>query len=409
MVSSPLMIGNIMKPRWYLVGVAAGFLACVLAGWRVGRLNFYANFVRFHTYINALGGYYPTVNQMRRIVLDTCPRDKILVIVGGNSVFFGAAQNGDDIWTKVLQKKLGGRYCVVNLALPASPPPGQALLVARSLSDSYAKILYISNTYLFGFEPPQLDKAYSYMYWEAYFDGLIKPSPGGMKEAYEAPEWITASRREEALRAIPESREGARLDPWLRYRDLWDFAGYKYLATVPVFREKKLFFLKPRTESPDDFTPPEPPAAREKYFEANRAYGDPFAGRFDSLPRFMTRDASGAWIENDSPAWRELDATIGFCVPQEWRARTLLVFLPWNPWFTKAYMTQEQKERLHAMIGFLDKHYTKAGLNTIWNDDALQQEDFYDAVHLVPSGGEKVADMAAIRIDSMAEKLGYLK
>ncbi len=100
-----------------------GFLLSTAAGaYITGKPLPLSNFVRFHEYINPNGGFYLTYNQMlaqARLLLADKP-GKPLLIIGGDSVFYGEGQSSEHCWTKYLQQELGDDYAVINLALPVT-------------------------------------------------------------------------------------------------------------------------------------------------------------------------------------------------------------------------------------------------------------------------------------------------
>ena len=161
------------RPVAVLVGVAAGFFSCVAAGWVTRDTNIYAHFVRFHTYINPLSLYYPTASEVRALVRAQCPPDRVLVVVGGNSVFWGAGQPADAIWTARLQAELGDGFCVVNLAVPRSLIGDYGAVALNMFRRGYPRALLVEAMLPNKCGPPDGDPIHRYLFWDAYRKGLL--------------------------------------------------------------------------------------------------------------------------------------------------------------------------------------------------------------------------------------------
>src|SRR5262249_23371102 len=157
----------------FLTGFAAGLSVCVLLGHVVGNMNIYPDFVRFNQYLNALTVYFPTASEVRALVKARCPVDRVLVVVGGNSVFYGAGQRAEEIWTSSLQAKLGDGFCVVNLAVPRSLIGDFGAVTVNMLWRDYPRALLVDSTLAAVCGPPDGDPFYRYLYWDAYWKGLL--------------------------------------------------------------------------------------------------------------------------------------------------------------------------------------------------------------------------------------------
>lgn len=398
------MKGNFLKSRWFLMGIAIGFATCCLLGRQAGRRNFYEHFLRFNPYISAWGKYYPTMAQMRQIVLAECPRDKILVIIGGNSVFYGAGQPDELVWTKSLQQKLGDRYHVVNFALQASLPPGPAILVAESLSGTYPKVIFVFDSVGFALRQLSLDPNYRRMFWEAHDNGFVKMTPERLENATHLPNIYP--ELEEMRGEIFEARDGAALDSWLHFQDLWDLVSYRHVSTVwsNVFPDQWLGFMRPKRDGTDPTGMPQSLAARRVKWANDQVQRQNWQNVLDSARREVALDPSGKWVEINEQSWKMFDKIISLCVPVDIRSRTLVVFTPMNPGF----YDENGRQALIALDDFTSRHYEAAGISTAMRDSIFTDEDYQDSVHLVPSGGEKIAAMTAAKIKEMAAGLGYL-
>ena len=138
-----------LAPRLLLLGVVASFLACCVAGRLLSRVNCLRNFTRFHPSINYQNLYYPTVSQVRSLARDTLDPDKVVVVLGGNSILQGFGQGAAGNWTRHLQELLGERFQVLNLALPNTIPfefgaVAAEVLAPRSPASALAQPLHLA-------------------------------------------------------------------------------------------------------------------------------------------------------------------------------------------------------------------------------------------------------------------------
>src|SRR5215213_5158263 len=109
--------------RWcsaaFAVSLMLGLAGLAIAGRMVARVNQFDEFVRFYPRVLPSSYYYPTASQSVEIARAHRRPDQVLVIVGGSSVLYGAGQGSAEVWTLALQRALGERFAVVNLALPS--------------------------------------------------------------------------------------------------------------------------------------------------------------------------------------------------------------------------------------------------------------------------------------------------
>jgi hypothetical protein len=88
----------------------------VLAGHWAGKQNLFFSYQRIYHLISPEGFFYPSLDNLTVLVSHLAAKEKILVVVGGNSVFAGVGQKKEELWTKELQRLLGEDFTVVNLA-----------------------------------------------------------------------------------------------------------------------------------------------------------------------------------------------------------------------------------------------------------------------------------------------------
>src|ERR1035441_7950718 len=108
---------RLLAPYALFLGAILSFLACCIGGYVVSGMNYFKGFERFHRLIGPESSYYPTASQVRAIATSRLDRDKIAVVIGGNSILYGTGQRVDHVWTKELQILLGDRFRVINFAM----------------------------------------------------------------------------------------------------------------------------------------------------------------------------------------------------------------------------------------------------------------------------------------------------
>src|SRR5262249_13151011 len=159
------------------------------------------------------------------IVRRQCAPDRTLVIVAGNSVFNGYGQPPGGIWTAHLGGELGPGYCVVNLATALSLIGDFGAVTTDMLRRDYPRGVLVGNTLPGSCGPPDGASAYRYLFWDAYWKGLLT-APEERRRAIEA---VSAVRTRDSER---ELRLRMWLDARLRFNDLWTFVTYQWFSTV---------------------------------------------------------------------------------------------------------------------------------------------------------------------------------
>jgi hypothetical protein len=231
---------SFLSPKALLSGIACSFLACCVAGVVVSRHNPFRNFERFHPCISPNSNFYPTASQVRALAEDRLPRDKIAVIVGGNSIAHGVGQRPGHVWTQRLQEELGDDYRVINLAMHGAAPGAFAAVAADMLSADHPKLIYVAGIGCSGVpNEPDGPLPYRYFFWDAYYRGLLLDAP----VRRDAVRRVCQERKDDA--AFAELRWQMQLDRFVSSRDLWTTLAYRRFSTFwsPFTRQ---CFWKPR-------------------------------------------------------------------------------------------------------------------------------------------------------------------
>jgi hypothetical protein len=388
------LLRSLHSPRALLAGVAFSFLACCAAGEWVSRRDTYAGQERFHPRLSLETHHYPTARQVIAFAEHRLDRDRVAVIVGGNSVLYGYGQDLPDLWTRHLQEELGDGYRVVNLGARGAHPAEFGGVVAEALSRKGYQVIYAT-----GFGTPGISQSfvdgspdrYRYFFWDAYERGLLRDHPARQEELNQA---LAARRRDEAF---AELRRGTGIDRATSNRDLWTAVAYRHVATVwePTVRAS---VLRPRCRYPDA----EPLAGgvfsalpyEQRYPAAHEEACLAMARDWCGVHQRFTRGAD--WI-------RMLQAVF----PEEDRRHTLMVGVPDSPHFVRRLTSAEQaayRATFAAAVTYFEDHgFSALAVGADWTED-----DFFDRCHVGPHGSRKLAAEVAPKVRQMAEELGYL-
>lgn len=391
---------RVLTPWGVIIGAILGFLACILLGKQAARRDVHRDFTRFHPMIAPDTLYQPTLNEMIAVVRSRVPKDAILVIVGGNSIFYGVGQPARDMWTERLQRLLGSRYYVINFAFRGSSPADAGAVVAEVLRDEYPKLIYVTNTGAGQPIDPIGSDTYRFLFWEAYFKGLLLDDPG------------RETRLEDLFthRIAPDQRQELKLqmqmDKYLHFRDLWQDVAFRRFFPVwnermPTLRNAFAGRKAWKDEEGDYRTltlqQRYNPAGIETELEIIRG----------SSRQWYVEESNGGWRKS-SVAWDDFERWAKISFPDPLKARTLLMLSRHSPFYTRILSGPERArdERLFADTVELWKRHGYVSADYGQDFDPL---DYGDRTHLAVSGGEKLAGIVAPLVKQMAADLGYLK
>lgn len=393
----PAPAPRLFHPVTLLAGVVLGLVLLAWAGRSTTGRTWYRDFQRFHPLIAPESQYQPTIAEMRAIVRAKCRPDQILVIVGGNSIFYGVGQSVEKLWTRRLQELLGDRYCVVNFAFRGASPTDGGAIVAESLRDEFPRQILLANALPFTGASPAGSREYRYMMYDAYWKGWLADFPAREKmlRTYD-----DASGLHEASRDFSLS---ARLDAWLYFREFWNGWTITRGGTFPTAQTAR---------ANQAFRPRGAFADQELEFEAIPV-ANRFAERFLAAEMDITRatsglfyqlDARGQWVPVES-AWQNVrEAKAAF--PRALRARTLMVLCPNSPHYVQR-MTPAEQARNALAYADSAAMWRSLGHATTTYGDGFTFEDFGDRTHLTASGGRKLAAHLAPEIRALATQLAY--
>jgi hypothetical protein len=405
---------RLVAPWPLLVGVAASFLACCGSGAWYARHNVYDNFARFHPAISPELLHYPSASQVLALARERLPRDKVAVIVGGNSVLHGVGQRAECLWTRALQARLGDDYRVLNLAMRGGLAGEFGGAVAEAFSREHPRVIFVTLTgYGFGGYPD--GGLYQYFYWDAYYKGLLLPHPPReqfLRELATLPPPDAQTGPWRRLRMGPdklaELKRQARLNSYCGFNDLWNALAYSRLPTVwsaavadHPFRARRHF--------PDPDTGPAVP------FESRYllAHAPVVACRIRTWLDVWSRNL--ACRAPAGPAGTEVDVEhsemvrqLRACFPGPCRPRTLILVAHENPYYLSRLPPADQ-EAVNRLVGDQVRAAEGAGFAALGVGRDFTVEDCYDGGgHYTEQGGARLAGEVAPKVRDMARRLGYL-
>jgi hypothetical protein len=385
---------KIFYPKYFLFGILLGFMLCCFTGYFVSNKPMFENFKRFFLPIEPQTLYYPTARELLTTARNEVSKDKILVLLGGSSIFRGAGQDANELWSDQLQRLLGDKYKVINYATDGASFSSFGGVVYRMLRKEYPKIIFVIATYPFNSqgEMDGLDP-YSYLFWDAYYKRLFEPD---IKET----ELINQLRKRQIKTAAGiEQHVMNYLDSLFYFRDLWNWVGYHLIFTTwNEFEFQKPF--RPRHVYQDD---PVSPAYKKVLAEANKDQEHLQQG-LKAVDYIVSN-----YIEDLSKENPQVKETVKIAGHQAYndifqpgdRAKILCVQTTYNSSIIKASSKNIQKGYL-AMFNQAHVMMQSLGYTVIDVGNDFTVEDYYDFSHFTGSGGKKMAKMVAKKIEAMS-------
>lgn len=389
-------LGAMFQPVPFIIGSLIGFLICCYLGYQTTLKNQYGDIPRFGLFVGPQASFYPTISQFIAVCKSRVTKDQTLVLVGGSSVLNGVGQPNEKLWTKKLQSELGDKYVVVNLALRSCDTYEGAFFVAEALCKQNQRLIFITSAHPNTHWDPMGLNPYAYLFWDAKYHNLL----------YDFPEREKAlADREKSLPDgvwTPESLTELKLSQWLNARfnflELWDTVGYKYFFTsYRMITDDKSF--QPRKRLPNNFE------AIETFPMPNEDYAKKYFPSF--LASLFKWDAQKKqWVKDSF--WTTAEDTIRKNVVPPLRPKTLALLLHMHPGLCRKYESDQELSRDRLAYKTAQEMLQKFGMHALPVCEDYTDEDFRDACHLSPSGGDKLAIETAVEVRKMARQLGYV-
>lgn len=381
-----------LQPTFVFIGVLIGFLVCCLAGRYPQTHNIYKNFVRFHEAINPQSAYYPTASQVKVLAESTLPKDKILVVIGGNSVFLGMRQNVTDVWTIELQKLLGDQFAILNVGMPDGYPSSAGAVTFEMLAREYPRIIYAFNFIPLDTMPIDGGETYRYFFWDAYYKHLLELDPDRRKQVEDCrrDEWKTTDGQELHI--------GAFVNSYANATDLWTWIGYQRCWTVwsdrtanSPFKARRLYADEHKNHGFADI---------HFYQQANVA--KPANAQFKSAVIFQDNTITG-----DPLTWGKYTKTWPDAVPADLRGQSIACLHWFNPW-TAFALTKDELAAQDFCYESARQTFLAAGYQAMECGRDYPGEEYADGTHLDAEGGRHLARQLAPLILDIAQSRHYL-
>ena len=373
------------RPLPFIAGLVLGLLALSWLGSVVESPRLAESFVRFHVFLSAEGGYFPTARQIRSIVEPRIgPEPKVHVIVGGSSVEHGAGQPEPLIWTRFLQEHLGSEFRVTNLALRAGSSTDFGNIGAELLLREGRPVIYVAGAGLIVFGTALQGSFHRHAMFDAWHRGYLLPWPPRDQLLADAAWRGPSELRGPAL--------GALLNAYLNFNDLWNFVGYEYASSNwNRLLAKRSFGSRASLADPLNYMP------------------EPYRDDMNYDMNFLMRIVKGQILSPTDPSWQGIMALTEQMTPPRLRAVTLAIVQLNSPYYLdrldptdrEAYVAEayDHARRLRE-IGFRRAEVPGTDFTA---------DDYVDRTHISVSGGQKLAVKLAPVIRTMATELGYLQ
>ena len=369
---------------------------CAITGRTIGRLAHFDNFDRFFVYIQPQHQYYPTVSELVQTTLAQVPTDKILVVVGGNSVFRGTAQRSRELWSRVLQDELGKQFGVINLAIDQAQMETFSGVAFRALQLYYSRIIFVGTVGVQGFEKWDGEKTYKYAFWDAYYKGLTRIDTRERDE-------VNALRWKELTTNPGLSMHAyAMLDAMLYFTSVRNFIAYRIASPDWTSNIWWRFMRRDWYRNDDDPTI----EAVQKQVLADKVRDEQTRVATTALVRsFM--DVSGGNPELRPSVGKAIGASFDSFFPRADRGSIIGVFLAQNSHYLDM-LTPENRRGYSALLEDDLRLFKSQGYRGVIAGRDFQPDDFIDPGHLMASGARKLADQLSGEIRDVAKQQGYL-
>jgi hypothetical protein len=388
-------LSRLIRPWPVILGTVVSFLACCVAGRIVSDRNYYRDFQRFHPSINYLTLHNPTVSKVRALARSRLDRDRIAVVVGGNSVLYGSGSGGGIVWTERLQELLGEDYKVINLAMCGAACPEFGGTAAEVLSRDFPRLIFISNLWAdpgMGAADPDGRPFIRYFYWDAYYHGWLLDDPERVA--------LLASLSRDKDPAFPELRAQLLQDRVLSFRDLWVTLEYTHFSTTWCPRLGSPW-TQPRKNYSVANVPDPPSAPREVLDQVAPAE---LKALRDSIQANKANMAALAQAGHSPTA--NLEVTIRGCFPEPCRRRTLILVSLHNPYYLNQLEPAERADYF-TLADQAVQALQRCGFAALQVGRGFPVEWYFDTVHLNTEGGRRMAEAVAPQVRQLARKLGY--
>ncbi|WP_404424848.1 hypothetical protein [Nibricoccus sp. IMCC34717] len=385
-------------PKWFLGGFAAGLVLAVALVYHFRQHGFHGQFHRFHPLASPESLYLPTIDEMRGIVRDRYREGQVLVLVGGNSIFYGVGQPLEKLWTKRLQEELGDRYCVINFALRGGPLASGAGVISEVMRDEFPKQILVANVSPLQAQSPTGEPAYQYLTQSAWDRGLLAEIPA--REEFFQKMW--AGHRFSATRAYNIA------DGVLGFRVLGNALTWNVVSLYPFPMEPRFpEWMKPRGSIADYEPDIDQVPVKTRYVpEALQAEMEIVRAMSTTV---IEHGPDGAWRPRPPPTPKLEPDFVDLATmlrPDSLKPKTLVVTSVNSPYY-RDRLTPDERERDDAVIRMSVEAWERAGYAAMDYSTGFTAADYVDRTHLAGTGGAKLASLVAAKIRKLSKELKY--
>jgi len=321
-----------------------------------------------------------------------------VVVIGGSSVMWGAAQSDEQLWSHELQRRLGDRYRVLNLALPSGAPQEHGGVAFQYLMNRGSKVIFLSDLGPSFSSPDGI--VYPYVYWDAYYKGYLYPNPDAMPLIEERAKIRTNSP------TLEELKLRSALDSALYFTDIWNAVGYNLFFTTWSYlvHPPDGYWFAPRAH----FTDPQPGYPEEaRYTQPPFDYAVSLIRGFVTIKCPISEDGVGS-RSYASQYWREWEQQAQVTFPVAIRQNMIITrFLHARPY--RDALSPEELRCYTALWDETDDRLHALGYGAMVLGRDWEPEDNIDVVHPSAKGGVKMATAIAAQVQDLAGRLGYLE
>ncbi|MFN8635208.1 MAG: hypothetical protein U0893_15265 [Chloroflexota bacterium] len=378
-----------------LVAFVLGMVVLSLAGRLVSHHDLFERFVRLHNYISPQAYFYPTASQLVALAEDAGRTADVVVVVGGDSILQGFGQGDDELWSAELQRLLGDRYAVVNVAMYEARSVESGGVTAEALTKAGRQVISITDQRMPGFGPPD-GSQFRYLYWDASYKGLLIEDEE--RDEYLRTHVPPFNLREPTTQTELQIRSA--LDSQLYFTDLWSSVGYTTLFTAwaPLIPPNVPFVTPRRALSLDRdyFEFPFDPRAQDPLYTAMIAL---------SCNKAPNGELT---LAGDHPFWGDFERDARISAPRAVRERTI-IWLPYIRAFNLSHLSPAELRCVRHLYDVGAARLSNVGFHPAVFGADWEVSDYLDHYHLVGRGGRKLAAELAPRVQALAQELGYLQ
>lgn len=371
------------KPHIVLISMLLTILICSLSGKYFSEKVFFANFERLGRGLSLETSFPATFNQILNTVKKEHKPGTHLVLIGGDSVFYGQGQTKSKILSSRLAQLLGSEYSVVNLAIKGGKSFELAYWVLESLSkrDSDTILVTNSNFAFPGF--PDGHSVYQYFFPDAQKKGLLRKF----------------SCRDEFLKVpdpadcFQEQNIWQELDKYLYFRDFWATLQYELFSTIWSYEPDQAWFA-PHKNHIETISKYETEPANIK---DHKVWLTELRKRLDVV---TIKNNQGEY-EFKEDFWKNTSNLVNATVIPDLRNHIFVCTVQCSRYIQEKAGSVDKK-RCDMIYAQTEKVYRDLGFNSLYIG-GFEENDHVDLEHLTDRGAEKVAKLLAKEIKKVGK------